>query len=456
MKRLLLIVILLVLAGCTATREVHITDIPPWYSPSVLNVSVGDTVVWDNGMAAVVHPVNILDGPEKFSSGHFTKTWERTFTEPGVYHYFCPIHPYMQGFIAVDAEVDPAKIPYWLSWPPAAAEKQVPGPVPATPGVGEVWLDAQFQKVLGKSKPGAIIVVDASMWGVTQVINDQRLNNPHNMWLSDDGAFVIQTNWFDKYVSIIDAKTKEIVRHVYVGESPAHVMTANGLAYVTVQGDDGIVILNGTTFEKTKTFRTVGGEHAHGDEHSELGRGPHGNWLSMDGMRMAVAHTEGGGISIWDAVAMEKLWEQAIDPLPLMAGISDDGMFAWVASFATGRFTAYDVGTQEVIADFIVGKNPVQSIPSPDGKYITVALSGDGAAAIIDAHTFKLIKTLPSGAGAHGVYYGPKQGGGWYAYVSNKFVTWITVIDMDALEIAGYIPLPKESLGGQGILAVYE
>jgi DNA-binding beta-propeller fold protein YncE len=175
----------------------------------------------------------------------------------------------------------------------------------------------------------------------------------------------------------------------------------------------------------------------------------------MDGKRMAVAHTEGGGISVWDAFAMKKLWEKPTDPLPLMAGISDDGRRAWISSFATGRFTAYDVDTQEVLADFTVGKNPVQSNPSPDGRFIVVPLSGDGAAAILDATTFELLAKLPSGPGAHGVYYGPKQGGGWYAYVSNKFVPWITVIDLEILEVAGYIPLPKSSLGGQGILTVY-
>ncbi len=461
MKRLLVIALLL-LAGCAATREVHITDIPPWYNPTVLNISVGDTVVWDDGMAAVVHPVNIMSGPEQFSSGHFTKTWERTFTEPGVYHYFCPIHPYMQGFIAVDAEVPPEKIPLWFQWPPETASLPVPGGVPETPGVGEVWLDAQFQKVIGKSKPGAIVVIDAGTWQMKKVIDDERLNNPHNLWPSDDGKYVIQTNWFDKYVSIIDAQNKSIVKQVYVGESPAHVMTANGLAYVTVQGDDGIALVNGTTFKKIRTVRTISGEHGHGPSgeelavvQSELGRGPHGNWLSMDGKRMAVAHTEGGGISVWDAVEMQKLWEKATDPLPLMAGISEDGKFAWVASFATGKFTAYNADTAEVVAEFKVGKNPVQSIPSPDGRFIVVALSGDGAAAIVNAATFELVKTLPSGPGAHGVYYGPKQGGGWYAYVSNKFVPWVTVIDMDLLEIAGYVPLPKESLGGQGVLAVY-
>jgi DNA-binding beta-propeller fold protein YncE/plastocyanin len=454
---------LLVIAGCSAIpvghpkNEIHITDIPPWYNPLVLEVEPGTKVVWDNGMAAVVHPVNILSGPEKFSSGHFIQKFEHTFDKPGVYHYFCPIHPYMQGFVSVGEKVPAEKLPLWFDWPPATAEQPVPGPMPEVPGIGEVWLDAQFQKIIGKPKPGAIIVVDAETWQVKQTITDSRLNNPHNMWLSDDGNYVMQTNWFDNYLSIIDRNNKSITKHVYVGESNAHVMTANGFAYVTIQGADGIAIINGTTFAKKRTFRTIGGEHGHGeneDGERELGRGPHGNWISDDGKRMAVAYTEGGGIGVWDLVDTKEIFEAETDPLPLFAGISKDGRYAWAASLITGKFQAFDIDAGKEIASFVAGKGPVQNVPSPDGKYILTALSGDGAVAVIDAQKFELIKSLPSGAGAHGVIYGPKKNGGTYAYVSNKFVPWITVIDMASLEIAGYIPLSKESLGGQGILAI--
>ena len=438
-----------------------IKDEAPWYFPAVLEVEPGTTVTWDNSMAVVVHPVNTLKGPEQFSSGHFTKTYEYTFTKPGIYHYYCPVHPYMQGFVAVGMNVPEELLPLWVKqWPPETADDPIPSGLPKEPGVGEVWLDAQFQMVPGKEKPGTIVVIDAETWNVKKVIDDKRLNNPHNVWLSENGNHVLQTNWFDKYLSVIDRYSGLLLKHIYVGESPAHVMTANGKVYVTLQGDDGIAILDGTTYDVLKTIRTVEGEHAHGaseeDEHRELGRGPHGHWMSADETRMAVAHTEGGSISVWNLETDEKIFEHEVDPLPLMAGISADGKFVWTASLLTGKFTALNVETKEVVKEFVVGKAPIQAVSSPDGKYILVALTGDAAVAVLDANSFELVKTLPSGAGAHGVIYGPKKNGGWYAYVSNKFVTWITVIDMDKLEVAGYVPLPKDSLGGQGILAVYD
>jgi plastocyanin/DNA-binding beta-propeller fold protein YncE len=454
---------LLFLAACAQPAErttIIISDGAPWYFPAVLEVEPGTTVTWDGQMAAVVHPVNSLAGPENYSSGHFTATWQHTFTEPGIYHYFCPIHPYMQGLVGVGMPVPQEMVPYWAQqWPPAVAGQPVPGPAPAEPGVGEVWLDAQFQMVEGKRKPGAVLVVDAGTWAVTRTITDERLNNPHNMWLSDDGNSIIQTNWFDKYVSIIDRYSGLLTKHVYAGESTAHAMTANGKVYVTLQGADGIAILDGTTFAVLENLRTVEGEHGHGmmdEEHRKLGRGPHGNWMSRDGRRMAVAQTEGASLTAWDLVTHKKFFEAGTDPLPLFAGINAEGTRAWTASLLTGKFVAYDLDTGELVKEFIVGKAPVQNVPSPDGRYILSALTGDGATAIINATTFEPIKTLKTGAGAHGVIYGPKRSGGWYAYVSHKFVPWIAVIDLESLDLAGFIALPKETLWGQGILAVYD
>lgn len=64
-------------------------------------------------------------------------------------------------------------------------------------------------------------------------------------------------------------------------------------------------------------------------------------------------------------------------------------------------------------------------------------------------------------AGCHGVNFGLKKGGGYYAYVASKFANDLIVIDMDKLDIAGRILLadPKDAqittnngMGGQGVL----
>lgn len=456
MRVYIIFAFLLLLAGCATSNTIHIEDVAPWYFPAVLEIEPGTTVTFDGSMAAVVHPVSTLTAPEPIHSGHYSETWSYTFTEPGIYHYICPVHPYMQGFIAVGEQLDEQDIPTsLLEWPPKSMQQEPPSGTPAVSGTGEVWLNAQFQQVPGKDKPGTIIVVDTHSWTVKNVIDDDRLNNPHNLWMSPNKKHIVQTNWFDSYVSIIDRYSGLIIKHVYVGESPAHVIADESDLYVTVQGIDGIAILDGDTYTVRETVKTVQAEHGHG-MHASPGTGPHGHWLSADGELMSVANTEGASIAVWNTTSQEIIFSHGTDPLPLMAGISADGTRAWISSYLSGQFLGIDLEEQTVIANFTIGKGPVQAIPSPDGKYITVALASDAEAVILDAQTFEILKRLPSGQGAHGVTYGPKESGGWYAYVSNKFVPWITVIDMDSLDVAGYVPLGEESLGGQGILAVFD
>jgi len=80
---------------------------------------------------------------------------------------------------------------------------------------------------------------------------------------------------------------------------------------------------------------------------------------------------------------------------------------------------------------------------------------------IVDTATNKVVKSLPCEAGCHGVEFGLKKGGGYYAYVANKFANDLIVVDVDTLEIAGRLLLadPNDSsitahngMGGQGVL----
>ena len=51
--------------------------------------------------------------------------------------------------------------------------------------------------------------------------------------------------------------------------------------------------------------------------------------------------------------------------------------------------------------------------------------------AIIDTHTNQVVKYVPTPAGTHGVNWGAKLGGGYYAYVTNQHANVLTVIDPD-------------------------
>jgi len=71
------------------------------YSPGTLTVKAGTTVTWINE-DRVVHTVTARDGSFDSAGMRKSQRWSRTFTEPGVYEYYCTPHPWMIGRIIVE------------------------------------------------------------------------------------------------------------------------------------------------------------------------------------------------------------------------------------------------------------------------------------------------------------------------------------------------------------------
>jgi DNA-binding beta-propeller fold protein YncE len=123
------------------------------------------------------------------------------------------------------------------------------------------------------------------------------------------------------------------------------------------------------------------------------------------------------------------------------------------------------------------GGLPIQTPVSPNGKFVVTANTLTATISIVDTATDQLVKVLPCSAGCHGVNFGAKKGGGYYAYVSSKFSNDLIVVDPDPNDdgnvadanIVGRILLalgPDEDvpaddqvsayagMGGQGVLPI--
>jgi len=78
-----------------------------YFTPTTLHIHAGDTVKWIN-KDTVSHTVTAM----AFNSGLIwpsgstegPSTYSHTFAIPGVYVYFCQIHPYMGGIVYVDTQ----------------------------------------------------------------------------------------------------------------------------------------------------------------------------------------------------------------------------------------------------------------------------------------------------------------------------------------------------------------
>ena len=71
------------------------------FTPGELTIVAGTTVEWQNRSERTSHTASPVDGT--WDSGIILggESFAHTFTEPGVFPYFCAIHPSMTGSITV-------------------------------------------------------------------------------------------------------------------------------------------------------------------------------------------------------------------------------------------------------------------------------------------------------------------------------------------------------------------
>lgn len=504
----------------------HLTDEPGnWFRSDATGIpftviSPGDRVDFVIGSCCTNtrHTVTILIKPvgstvdiDQGSSQNGTLS--ATFDLPGVYVLVCKIHPYMTAVVGVTGaggaipDVDSAMLPFigHLGLPslPAGdvlaaittvaateadklAKWDILGPgdvlIPAVPGVGEVWVNTQFERVPGQSdshgvpKPGTITVVDAATFAVEREIDGRSTNglwnNPHNMWADFSLSTVYNSNWFGKWINKIDRASGAIVDSIAVGEAPTHVIS------IPVPGSPQrgwLTVPLSAEKSMAKLSDGPGGLRKEDEEPTGAGENhPHGHWLTCGlGDRAVVPNVfkgvgVAGSISVLDSESGEVLREftyDANDPLrsallmPLAAGECHvDGVnTAYVANVVSGVLTVLDVTNLELVTNIPVTLTPdglsgldlfhtlqvpIQCPVSPDERWCAVAVlslttvprSTTGSAdhvAIVDTSTNQVVAYVPTPAGTHGVNWGAKQGGGYYAWVTNQHANVLTVIDPD-------------------------
>lgn len=355
---------------------------------------------------------------------------------------------------------------------------------PTAPAVGEIWVDTQFEKTRGKSKPGTATAVSGQTWQPTRkvALPQINMNNPHNMWTDRNQNLIYQTQWFDSKLTVFNRTTGAFLNNISVGESPSHVMTR-------VDTDQVHVALNGSPNNDSVVELAP---MANGVQRRiNIGRGaPHAHWMSHDGKKMVTPNAFSSDSTQYN-FANDSI--DAILPagaLPIATGMTPDSKKTYVASLLNSTITVIDtqaktvVGTINLLANYDpiggavtgpVGALPIQTPVSPNGKSMVTANTLTGTITIVDPVTDTVVAMLPCDPGCHGVQYGAKQGGGYYAYVSSKFSNSLIVVDPDPnndgnpsdAAIVGRILLTSvpgtasddtvtanRGMGGQGLLTI--
>jgi DNA-binding beta-propeller fold protein YncE/plastocyanin len=368
---------------------------------------------------------------------------------------------------------------------------------PSESGVGEVWIDTQFEKTANKTKSGTATRVNVENWNVERKVSlpDINMNNPHNMWSDREQEIIYQTQWFDNMLTAFDRETGQLLDNTRVGDAPSHVMTnpANDLLYVALSGEQGVAELKfNKENSKFEILRIIPLQDA-----GQYPTHPHAHWITSDGSKMITPNHFTDDVTIYDynEYATDSLEGEVgkiqsrtyTAEMPIATGMMPDGKTAYVANFLSSTISVVNMETGEVEEEKEINLAdeghvlPIQTPVSPDGKYVVTANTLSGTIAIIDTKTNEIVASLPCDPGCHGVNFGAKEGGGYYAYVSSKFSNRMIVVDADPnkngnlaeAEIAGSILLTGDydlidkpffatddeitdyhGMGGQGVYAI--
>jgi plastocyanin len=364
--------------------------------------------------------------------------------------------------LAYDAGGQPVLVPNLESYMKQKAGLPMPMPKadlkPETPGVGELWVDTQMEEYAEKDKPGAATQIDTTTWKVVRKIAAPEIdmNNPHNMWTDKDEKYLYQTEWFSHWLDVFDKASGKLIRRLDVGPSPTHVMTEPGAGpnhdklIVALSGGDGLreVLPGGTAISRRLPTNTP-------DEPIAL---PHAQWLSADG-RWAITPNQ----NLYDASITDlktgTFRHEPTGEYPIATGMTSDSKKGYFADILGQAFTCVtmapegkecvaDDGTKVHRKDVSLWDNydpmtgptggggfsglPIQVACAPDNS--GCAMVGIFAApkiTIFDPKTDKITGFLPCVPGCHGVNFGAKKGGGYYAYVTSKFANIAEVLDLD-------------------------
>ncbi|HEX2329969.1 MAG TPA: copper oxidase [Candidatus Angelobacter sp.] len=355
---------------------------------------------------------------------------------------------------------------------------------PATAGVGEVWVDTQFELTRQKDKPGTATSVDATSWKPTRkvALPQVDMNNPHNMWTDQNQTVIYQTQWFDFRMSTFNRTTGRLVNDVTVGPDPSHVMTRTDTdhLHVALDGEDSPFAVVQLTPLRPRIERSINIAEGH----------PHAHWMGHDGQSMVTPNTFTADSTIYDFATDSVRAIAHVGNLPIATGMMPDDSKYYVDNFLDSTISVVDTKTGAVlktinlIANYDpisgaisgpVGALPIQTPVSPDGRVMVTANILTDTITLIDTKTDTLVAMLACDGGCHGVQWGAKKGGGYYAYVSTQFSNVLDVVDpnpdnsgdLTHAAVVGRVLLKtlpttatddqivgNDGMGGQGVLPI--
>jgi YVTN family beta-propeller protein len=242
-------------------------------------------------------------------------------------------------------------------------------------------------------------------------------------------ALVYVPNSGDGTVTVIDQKTHSILQVVRTGRVPEHVTPSYDLKTLYVDNDAG----NSLTPIDPRTGRF--GQSIPVDD-------PYNLYFTPDGKYAIVVAERLQRLDFRDPKTMKLVHSLHVDCKGVdHLDFSADGTHALASCEFASKMIYVDVRAQQVVKQLPLTANsaPQDVKLSPDGKVYYVADMQHGGVHLIDAATQTVIRFLPTGRGAHGLY--PSRDAKTL-YITNRTGQSISLLDFATRKLVGRWAIP--------------
>ncbi|MEX3557245.1 MAG: beta-propeller fold lactonase family protein [Burkholderia sp.] len=246
---------------------------------------------------------------------------------------------------------------------------------------------------------------------------------------------VIVLNSAEATLSLIDQNSHQVVGTLRTGKEPHHLMATpdNSSLVVANSVSNSLMFLDPRTGAPQRTVEGI-------DDPYQLGFSPDRKWFVAAGLRLDRVDIYG-----YDGQNVHLVKRVPLQVMPSHLAFTKDSGTVLVSLQVSGELAAIDLPTQTVKWKMKVGKVPAGLWMTPGDKYVLVGMTGADYVAVVDWRNQKVVKTIPTGKGAHNFR---SLADGTHVAVTNRVANTISIIDENTLanvgDIIGLLPGPDD------------
>jgi YVTN family beta-propeller protein len=225
------------------------------------------------------------------------------------------------------------------------------------------------------------------------------VEDPYNLYFTPDGTKAIVVAERYKRLDFFERRTWRKIKSVSIpwpGVDHGD-FTADGRYFLASTEFSGQVVK-----VDTESMEVVG--------RAEVGSLPIDVKVSPDGKVFYVANQGRHGVSIVDPETMTEIGFLKTGTGAHGLNVSRDASLLYVSNRLDGSISVIDFATRSVKETWKVGGSPDMIQVSADGRQLWVSNRYHGSVSVVDTATGKLITTIATGAGAHGISLFPQPG----------------------------------------------